>query len=120
MRAIEAGNPPRPRSVNPDVSIDTETVCLVAMEPDRSRRYYNSLLAITADGVVRDAFDKFHLVPYGEYLPLDEFLSGLGFRQLVTVPRDALFRNQPIITSHSPWKSCPPPTPIRTPAPISR
>jgi len=37
--------------------------------PDRSRRYYNSMLVIGSDGAVRDTFDKFHLVPFGEYVP---------------------------------------------------
>lgn len=37
-------------------------------------RYYNSLMAITADGTITASFDKFHLVPFGEYLPLRDWL----------------------------------------------
>jgi apolipoprotein N-acyltransferase len=37
-------------------------------------RYYNSLLVIDSDGTVRDSFDKAHLVPFGEYMPLRQYL----------------------------------------------
>jgi apolipoprotein N-acyltransferase len=51
--------------------------------PDRSRRFYNSLLVIGSDGVVRDTFDKFHLVPFGEYVPFYGLLAQLGIEKLV-------------------------------------
>ena len=38
------------------------------------RRYFNSLLAVDGSGAVTAAFDKFHLVPFGEYMPLREWL----------------------------------------------
>ncbi len=47
---------------------------------------YNSVLVLDGQANVLERFDKFHLVPFGEYLPLEELLSGFGFRQLVTVP----------------------------------
>jgi len=42
--------------------------------PDGQPRYYNSLLAIDAGGRVTATFDKFHLVPFGEYMPLRSWL----------------------------------------------
>ncbi len=51
--------------------------------PDRSRRFYNSLLVIGADGVVQDTFDKFHLVPFGEYVPFHDLLKQLGIEKVV-------------------------------------
>jgi apolipoprotein N-acyltransferase len=45
-------------------------------------RVYNSVLALAADGSVRWAFDKAHLVPFGEYvpfrgiLPIDPIVQG--------------------------------------------
>ncbi len=37
-------------------------------------RYYNSSLLISPDGTVADRYDKQHLVPFGEYIPLRQFL----------------------------------------------
>jgi apolipoprotein N-acyltransferase len=45
-------------------------------------RAYNSVYVIDADGSIRGIYDKVHLVPFGEYLPLHRFLERLGLRQL--------------------------------------
>ncbi|MFV3074614.1 apolipoprotein N-acyltransferase [Niveispirillum fermenti] len=37
---------------------------------DGNQSYFNSLFVVTGDGRVTASFDKFHLVPFGEYLPL--------------------------------------------------
>ncbi|MGI9481305.1 MAG: apolipoprotein N-acyltransferase [Hyphomicrobiales bacterium] len=47
---------------------------------------FNSVLVVDADGKVTARSDKFHLVPFGEYLPLGAVLEPLGFRKLVTLP----------------------------------
>lgn len=44
---------------------------------------YNSLLAINSDGEVFDSYDKSHLVPFGEFLPFQEFFAKLGIKQFV-------------------------------------
>ncbi len=49
-------------------------------------RFYNSILAIDHTGEVIGAADKVRLVPFGEYLPLEELLGSLGLRRLVTAP----------------------------------
>ena len=49
------------------------------------RRIFNSLLVIDEGGTVVDAYDKIHLVPFGEYLPFQDFLEGHGFMQLTGV-----------------------------------
>ena len=43
----------------------------------------NSLFMMTADALLLDRYDKAHLVPYGEYLPLRPLLSRIGLSKLV-------------------------------------
>jgi apolipoprotein N-acyltransferase len=50
-----------------------------------ARRIYNSLLIVDDKGTVLDAYDKRHLVPFGEYLPFQDFLESLGFMQMTGV-----------------------------------
>ncbi|MEQ8935298.1 MAG: apolipoprotein N-acyltransferase, partial [Amphiplicatus sp.] len=58
-------------------------------DAEGKERYYNSL-AVIADAsagasphrIVIDYYDKHHLVPFGEYLPLTEFLRAVGLAQL--------------------------------------
>ena len=49
-------------------------------------RYYNSVVAINDKGEIADAFDKIHLVPFGEYLPFADVLRRIGIEQLVAGP----------------------------------
>jgi len=48
-------------------------------------RAYNSIYAIDHDGRVLSIYDKLHLVPFGEYLPYQEWMEKLGFVQLTKV-----------------------------------
>ncbi|MHA1518318.1 MAG: apolipoprotein N-acyltransferase, partial [Alphaproteobacteria bacterium] len=48
-------------------------------------RVYNSLLLVDDEGRVREAYDKVHLVPFGEYLPFQDFLESLGVMQMTGV-----------------------------------
>jgi apolipoprotein N-acyltransferase len=50
-----------------------------------TQRIYNSLLVIDDQGRVTASYDKIHLVPFGEYLPFQDFLESLGVMQLTGV-----------------------------------
>lgn len=53
-----------------------------ADQPGSPTRLYNSILSLTPDDAVRVVYDKNHLVPFGEYLPLRPALAFLGLDKL--------------------------------------
>jgi apolipoprotein N-acyltransferase len=51
----------------------------------RVTRAYNSIYVIDHDGSINAIYDKLHLVPFGEYLPFQDWMEKLGFEQLTQV-----------------------------------
>ncbi|HUN96087.1 MAG TPA: apolipoprotein N-acyltransferase [Bradyrhizobium sp.] len=51
----------------------------------RITRAYNSIYVIDHDGSVLSVYDKLHLVPFGEYLPFQDWMERLGLQQLTKV-----------------------------------
>ena len=51
----------------------------------RVTRAYNSIYVIDHDGNVLSVYDKLHLVPFGEFLPFQDWLEMLGLQQLTKV-----------------------------------
>jgi len=52
-----------------DQAADGDQALVGAVRFDQADRPRNSLFALGADGVIEDIYDKWHLVPFGEYQP---------------------------------------------------
>jgi apolipoprotein N-acyltransferase len=53
--------------------------------------YYNSLYAVRRDGdrlTVLGVYDKYRLVPFGEYMPASKLMGAIGFKKLVHMQED--------------------------------
>ena len=53
-----------------------------AMHP---RQFFNSLLVFGEGGSLVGVYDKLHLVPFGEYLPMQGLLESIGLQQLTRI-----------------------------------
>ncbi|UXX83256.1 apolipoprotein N-acyltransferase [Roseovarius pelagicus] len=47
-------------------------------------QYYNTAVLLGADGTVTAQYDKHHLVPFGEYMPLGDLLAKVGIHGLAS------------------------------------
>jgi apolipoprotein N-acyltransferase len=65
---------------------------------------YNSVYVIDHDGTILSVYDKIHLVPFGEYLPFQNFLERLGLMQLTKLPGGFLAgdRRRAMAVPHAP------------------
>lgn len=59
----------------------------VDVMPEGGEDWYNSLVALRADGAPVAVYDKYHLVPFGEYIPYGHVLGRLGLPALTTLTR---------------------------------
>lgn len=58
-----------------DLAIETKTPLLLGALTTRNNLYYNSALLVSTRGEILSQYDKLHLVPFGEYIPLRKTLS---------------------------------------------
>ncbi len=63
---------------------DVDAPLLIGAVTSNSNNYYNSALLISKDGKILSQYDKLHLVPFGEYVPLERHFPFL--RQLIGIP----------------------------------
>ncbi len=61
------------------------TGALRALRTDDRVRYYNSFYVFGHGGQLLEAYDKFHLVPFGEYLPFEDMMKRLGLSKVVGI-----------------------------------
>ena len=54
--------------------------------PGKEQHYFNSLHVFADKGQLQASYDKTHLVPFGEYLPLEDLLKKVGLRRFVHAP----------------------------------
>lgn len=54
--------------------------------PDPSAHYYTSILVINSQAEILSHYDKWRLVPGGEFLPLEWLLAPMGLRKVVSLP----------------------------------
>lgn len=90
---IAPGSPYAPRLR--DVVTSGQTLLMGAnrVEPDGKGgwRYFNTLVAFRREDQVLQVggyYDKYRLVPFGEFLPLGDLAGRLGIRALVHMPED--------------------------------
>ncbi|MBI4366175.1 MAG: apolipoprotein N-acyltransferase [Deltaproteobacteria bacterium] len=68
--------------LKPGTELITGAVRAAPSAAAQSPRAYNSVYVIDPDGSIHGIYDKVHLVPFGEYLPLQRLLERLGLQQL--------------------------------------
>jgi apolipoprotein N-acyltransferase len=71
--------------LTPGTELITGAVRAAPATPQGRIRAYNSVYVIDPDGSIRGIYDKVHLVPFGEYLPLQSLLEMVGLQQLTKV-----------------------------------
>ncbi|QUJ75409.1 apolipoprotein N-acyltransferase [Sulfitobacter albidus] len=54
------------------------TPVILGVQRADGERYFNALIALDGDGQITQTYDKHHLVPFGEYIPLGDFMARFG------------------------------------------
>ena len=79
------------QSLRPGDVLLTGAFALIADTDGRIAGNTNSVFALDSRGGIIGRYDKAHLVPYGEYLPMRPLLSAIGLSQLAPGQGDTAF-----------------------------
>ncbi|MFZ1725646.1 MAG: apolipoprotein N-acyltransferase [Albidovulum sp.] len=64
-----------------DISLESGGVPVaMGIQRDEDLRYFNSLVVVDGQGQVVALYDKWHLVPFGEYIPLGDLMARFGLK----------------------------------------
>lgn len=94
QRPLPVSLPAIPRalqSVRPGDVLLTGAFALLASDYGEVVANTNSVYALDPGGRVLGRYDKAHLVPYGEYLPMRPLLSAIGLSQLAPGKGDTIY-----------------------------
>ena len=59
-------------------AVQMKTPVLMGAITDENQQYFNSAYLISSSGEMQSRYDKIHLVPFGEYIPIRSVLGWLG------------------------------------------
>lgn len=62
----------------PVMSQAADAPLIMGIQRRDGSRYYNSLVTLNADASLGPIYDKFHLVPFGEYIPWGDMMAKIG------------------------------------------
>ena len=79
------------QSIRPGDLLVTGGFALIAGPDGQVAGNTNSVFAIDRGGAILGRYDKAHLVPYGEYLPMRPLLTSIGLSQLAPGQGDTYF-----------------------------
>jgi apolipoprotein N-acyltransferase len=57
-----------------EIAIDRQTALIMGLPTDTNHRYFNSVIGL---GIATGSYHKRRLVPFGEYVPLEQWLRGV-------------------------------------------
>ncbi|MFV0303710.1 MAG: apolipoprotein N-acyltransferase [Paracoccus sp. (in: a-proteobacteria)] len=64
--------------VLPDLARAADAPLILGIQRRADSRYFNSLVTLDRAGGVTGIYDKFHLVPFGEYIPWGDAMARIG------------------------------------------